>query len=114
MFDNLKNMMSLLGNAKQIKERMAQLQDELSKRVVEGESGAGAVRVRVSGKFEVLEVKLDPAMLATLTGDDGGGDLQMIEDLIASALNVAMARARDMVQQEIQSATGGLKLPGMG
>jgi|GEM_PF-41403 len=122
MFDNIKNMMSMMGQAKEMREKFAKLQEELGRKVVEGEAGAGAVRVKVNGRFEVVEMHLDRAMLLTLAmpGDgDGGGagpsddDLLMIEDLIAAATNAALAKARDLVQQEFTSATGGMNIPGL-
>lgn len=118
MFDNIKNMMSMMGQAKQMREKFAQLQEEMGKKTVEGEAGAGAVRVKINGRFEVMDLHLDRAMLLTLAlpGDGVGpsdDDLQMIEDLIASAMNAALAKARDLVQQEFASATGGLNIPGL-
>ncbi len=118
MFDNIKNMMSMMGQAKQMRERFAQLQEELGRKTVEGEAGAGAVRVKINGRFEVIDLHLDRAMLLTLAlpGDGAGpgdDDLQMIQDLIASAMNAALAKARDLVQQEFAAATGGLNIPGL-
>lgn len=119
MFDNIKNIMAMAGQAKHLREKFAQLQEELARKVVEGEAGAGAVRVRVNGKFEVVSMHLDHAMLRTLAlpGDGGGGpsdsDLRMIEDLIAAATNAALAKARQMVKDEAAAAAGGLNIPGI-
>ena len=66
MFENMKNIASMMGQAKQMGAKMEQFKDELGTIIVEGEAGAGAVRVRVNGKMEVLGVKLDRAMLMTL------------------------------------------------
>lgn len=117
MFDNLKNMASMIGQAKHLRERLGQIKEELGKVVAEGEAGAGAVRVRVNGRFEVLGVKLDQAMLATLAAPAEGGpsadDLRMIEDLIAAAMNQALSRARDKVQAKLSEVAGGMNLPGL-
>jgi nucleoid-associated protein EbfC len=118
MFDNIKNMMSMMGQAKQMREKFTLMQEELGRKIVEGEAGAGAVRVRVNGRFEVVGMHLDRAMLLTLAmPDDNQGpsdsDLKMIEDLIAAATNVALAKARDLVQQEFSSLTGGMNIPGL-
>ena len=117
MFDQLKNLKALsglMGNLPQLKQRMEQLQAELARMTVEAESGAGAVRVTVNGKLEVLAVQLDPAMIATFLGDaDQAQDCQLLEELIASAVNEALRRAQELVKQEMSKAAGGLNLPGM-
>ncbi len=121
MFENIKNMMSMMGQAKQMREKFTQMQEELGRKIVEGEAGAGAVRVRVNGRLEVVSMKLDRAMLLTLampedTDNNQGpsdSDLKMIEDLIAAATNVALAKARELVQQELSSLTGGMNIPGL-
>ncbi len=117
MFDQLKNLKALsglMGNLPQIKHRMEQMQAELARKTVEAESGAGAVRVTVNGKLEVLSVQLDPAMIATFIGDaNQAEDRQMVEELIASAVNEALQRAQELVKQEMSKAAGGLNLPGL-
>lgn len=120
MLDNLKNLWSMMGQAKQMREKFTQMQEELGRKVVEGEAGAGAVRVRVNGRLEVMSVALDRPMLLALTAPDdesakgpSESDLKMVEDLIAAAVNAAMAKAREMIQQEMQQLTGGLNIPGL-
>lgn len=117
MFDNLKNMASMLGQAKDLKKKLEAIQEELGRKRVEGEAGAGAVRVVVNGRFEVLGVHLDKAMLQTFItpseGEASDEDLSMIEDLIAAAMNQAMAKARNLVQSAFSDMTGGMNLPGM-
>lgn len=115
MFDNLKNLSSLMGNAKELREKFEQIQADLAKKTVEGESGAGAVRAVVNGKFDVVSIRLDKSMLMSLaqTGEEGLADQEMIEELITSAVNGAMEKARQMVKQEMGALTGGLSLPGL-
>jgi len=118
MFDqmkNLKQLASMLGNADQIKERMEQVQAELAKKTVDADAGAGAVRVTVNGKFEVVKFTLDPSMLAALTDEtaDAADNQALLEDLIAAAVNEAMRRAQEMVKQEMMSLAPGLNLPGL-
>ncbi len=117
MFDqmkNLKNLASLLGNAEQIKQQMEQVQDELARKTVEAEAGAGAVRVTGNGKFEVTQLQIDPAMLTALAGEGSDTDKAMVEDLIAAAVNEGMRRAQEMAREEMMKLTGGLGLPGAG
>lgn len=128
MFDKLKNIASLMGNAGQLKEKFAQMQEELGRKTVDGEAGAGAVRVTVNGRFEVVRVQLDQAMLHTLLGpapDPGASasaddqqlrasdDLHMIQDLIKAATNAALIKARDLVKDEMREVTGGMDIPGL-
>ena len=116
MFDQLKNMKNLaglMGNAGELREKMEKLQEELSRLTAEADAGAGAVRVVVNGKMQVLSVTLDPAMVTALAGEGADADKQMIEELIVSATNEALNRAQELVKQEMSKLTGGLNLPGM-
>jgi DNA-binding YbaB/EbfC family protein len=113
MFDNLKNLAGIVGQARQMREKLEELQAELARKTVEADSGAGAVRVVMNGRFEVLSVKLDRPLLAVLAGAGPEADQQMIEELIAAAVNAAMAKAQDLARQEMAQMTG-LDLPGLG
>ena len=113
MFDNFKNMASMLGQAKQLKENLEKVQAELAKKTAEGEAGAGAVRAVVNGKHELVSLRLDKTMLASLVGDGNDADLEMIEELIVAAINSASAKMRDVVQADMAEITGGMNLPGL-
>ena len=113
MFDNLKNMASVLGQAKDFQEKLQAVQAELARKTVEADAGAGAVRVVANGKLEIVSVHLDRPLLATLAGDGSDQDQQMIEALITAATNAALAKARELIQQEVSKIAGGLNLPGM-
>jgi DNA-binding YbaB/EbfC family protein len=114
MFDNMKNMASMLSQAKQMQEQMKQLQDELARRTVEADAGAGAVRVTMNGKFQVLRVQLDPALLSAFAGAGAQADQRMVEDLIAAAFNAALLKSQEMAAQEMSRITGGLDLGAIG
>jgi len=125
MFDNIKNLAGLMGQMGEMRARAEKMQEELGRRTVEGDAGAGAVRVVMNGRMEVLSVRLDRPMLASLAadGDNSGGnsggnfggeaDQRVIEDLIAAAFNDASMKARDLMQEEMSKATGGLNIPGL-
>lgn len=116
MFDQLKNMKDLaglMGNLGNIKEKMEQAQAELATKTVQAEAGAGAVRVTMNGKFEVVDVTIDPAMVTVLAGAGTDADREMVEELIASAMNAAVTQVQGLLQETIGDATGGLNLPGM-
>jgi len=117
MFDQLKNMKDLaglMGNLGGLKEKMEQAQAELATKTVEAESGAGAVRVTMNGKFEVTDVAIDPVMITTLAGTGTDADREMVEALITSAMNAAILKVQELIKDSLGEATGGLNLPGMG
>lgn len=113
MFDQLKNMAGLMGQAKEMKAKFEEVQKELARKTVEADAGAGAVRVTMNGKMEVLSVNIDKAMLMTLAGEGAQADQQMIEDLIAAAFNAALAKAQKLMQEEMAKVTGGFDLGGI-
>lgn len=116
MFDqmkNLKQLAGLLGNAGEMREKMQQMQEELGKMTAEADAGAGAVRVVVNGKMQVLKVELDRAMITALAGEGSDADKQMIEELIVSATNEAFSRVQELARQEMAKLTGGMDLPGL-
>jgi DNA-binding YbaB/EbfC family protein len=114
LFKNVPKFKQMLQQAGDMRDRLAQLESQLAERQVEGEAGAGAVRVVMNGKMQVLQVRLDRPLLASLAPEGSGQDQQIIEELIAAAVNAAGAKAREMIEQEMRKATGGLDLPGLG
>jgi DNA-binding YbaB/EbfC family protein len=105
MFNPLK-IQEMLGQAKQMQE---QVQEKLAATVVEASSGGGAINVRMNGKKEILKVTIDPAAVAGLTG--ANPDVEMLEDLIAAAVNEAGRRAEEILKSTVQGMMGGLNLP---
>ncbi|HLJ77899.1 MAG TPA: YbaB/EbfC family nucleoid-associated protein [Acidobacteriaceae bacterium] len=96
----------MLGQAKQMQE---QVQQKLATTVVEASSGGGAIAVRMNGKKEVLKVTIDPSAVSSLTGPSP--DVEMLEDLIAAAMNEAGRRVDDVLRSTVQGMMGGLNLP---
>ncbi len=113
MFENIKNMAGLMGQAGEIKEKMQQVQDSLARKTVEGESGAGAVIVTMNGKFEIIGIAFDRPLIATLAGDGSEADQQMIEDLTVAACTAAHQKAQKLIAEEMSQVTGGLNIPGL-
>tara|TARA_Y100000589_G_scaffold321529_1_gene353053 strand:- start:1877 stop:2233 length:357 start_codon:yes stop_codon:yes gene_type:complete len=113
MFDNLKNMASMMGQAKEMRAKMEQIQAELEHKTITADAGAGAVTVTMNGKMQVVNVVLDPVMIQTLAGEGADADKQMIEDLIVAACSGAHAKAQQMMQEEMKQLTGGLDIPGL-
>ena len=93
----------LMQQAQKMQERMQKAQEELALREVEGQAGAGMVKVTMNGKFGVKRVQIDPNLLAE--------DRDMLEDLIAAAVNDAVKRVETMTQEQMGSLTAGMGLP---
>ncbi|MGA2192578.1 MAG: YbaB/EbfC family nucleoid-associated protein [Nitrospirota bacterium] len=101
----------LLGNlmkqAQMMQEKIAKVQEEAAQKTVEASSGGGMVTVVANGKMEVISVKIEKDAVDQ-------GDIEMLQDLVAAAVNEALKKAQDMMSDEMGKVTGGLGLPGMG
>lgn len=98
---------NLARMAQQMQAEMARVQAELEATTVEGSAGGGAVRATVTGKQDLVSVTIDPEVL-------GGGDVELVQDLVVAAVNDALRAARALAEQKVASITGGLRLPGLG
>ena len=99
----------MLSQASQMQE---EVQRKLAQVSVEGSSGGGAVTATMNGKKQLLRIHIDPSAVAGLTG--GQPDVEMLEDLVVSAVNDAGRRADEAIQSSVQGLLGGLNLPGLG
>lgn len=102
MFKEMGQIMSLLQQGPRIKEEMARLQERIARLTAEGDAGAGLVRARVNGKFEVTGVDVS---------EDAARDREMLGDLIASAVNQALEKVRQLAAEETSRAMTALGLP---
>lgn len=100
------NVGKLMKQAQQMQARMAQLQEELKERVVEGTAGGGIVKAKVNGAREVLDVEVDPKAL-----DPDEKDL--LEDMITAAVNDGLKKAQALADREMAKVTGGSGLGGL-
>jgi DNA-binding YbaB/EbfC family protein len=100
------NMGNLVKQAQQFQAKMAKLQEELGERTVEASSGGGMVTVVANGKQEILSIRIDPEVIDP-------DDKEMLQDLITAAVNDALTKAKNMVQEEMGKLTHGLNLPNM-
>lgn len=104
MFKELSAMMSLLGNKDKMQAEMAKYQAAVAAITAEGTSGGGMVTVKVSGKLEVLSVKIsDDAMKLN--------DREVLEDLVSAACNQAFGKAKELVAAETATMAGNMGLP---
>jgi len=95
---------NLMKQAQQMQTRMQQVQEDIAKMEVTGESGAGMVKVTVNGAHSCRRVEIDPSLLT----DD---DKEMLEDLIAAAYNDASRRLEETQKEKMAQVTGGMQLP---
>lgn len=92
----------LMKQAQQMQENMRKVQEQLGSIEVEGQSGAGMVRVVMTCKHDVRRVSIDPSVI---------DDKDMLEDLIAAAVNDAVRRVESTTQEKMAGFTAGLQLP---
>jgi nucleoid-associated protein EbfC len=100
----MKNLAGLMKQATQMQSKMEEMQARLESMEVDGESGAGMVRVTLNGKGDMRRVKIDPKIVDP-------NDAEMLEDLVLAAHRDARQKADAMSKAEMQKLTGGLNLP---
>lgn len=94
---------NLMKQAQQMQEKMQRMQEEVAKLEVTGESGGGMVKITMTGKHEVRRVSIDDSLLQD--------DKEMLEDLIAAAINDAARRIEQNQQEKMSGVTAGMNLP---
>ena len=94
---------NLMKQAQQMQEKMQRMQEEVAKIEVTGESCAGLVKVTMTGKHEVRRLVIDDSLMSD--------DKEMLEDLIAAAVNDAVRRVEQNQQEMMSSVTAGMNLP---
>jgi DNA-binding YbaB/EbfC family protein len=102
-FSDLAKMKEMIGQAKQMQEQMER---KLAETVVEASSGGGVVTVRMNGKKQVLRLKIEPTAMGS-----SASDLELLEDLIAAAVNEAGRRADEATKSSVAGMMSGLGLP---
>jgi len=100
------NMMKMLRDVQQAQARLAAVQQELARREVEAQSGGGVVKVTARGDGTFISIRIDPQAVDPQ-------DVEMLQDLVLSAVNAAADQVRQLMSDEMAKATGGLKIPGL-
>ena len=106
MFKGFRDLASLVKNAQQIGGQMQELNQKLQHLRVTGAAGGGMVEIEVNGLLEVLRCKIDEQLIAQ-------HDRELIEDLVAVAINQAMTKGKELHAGAMKELTGGLNLPGL-
>lgn len=105
MFNNLGNLADLMRNAGKLRESVEKATEALGQVQVEGTAGGGVV-AKVNGKLEVLSVRIEPKLLAD-------GDVELLEDMVAAAVNQGLSKAREAAARSLATMAGGLPIPGL-
>ena len=102
----------LMKQAQQMQEKMQKLQEEAAATEVIGESGAGMVKVVMTGRHDVRKVTIDPALFGgSLSEDNQGEEKEVLEDLLAAAVNDAVRKVERQQKETMGSLTEGMQLP---
>ena len=96
----------MIRQAQQLQRQIAKLQEELESATVESSAGGGMVKAVVSGKLRVESLEIDPQVVS----DD---DVDMLQDLVAAAVNEGLEKAQEMASDRMSALTGGLGIPGL-
>lgn len=102
----MKNMNEMLRQAQIMQKKMAAVQEGLKSKEVEAASGGGMVTVKATASQEILSVTIDPSVIAS-------GDVEMLQDLVVAAVNEALKKGKEVMEQEMGQITGGLRIPGL-
>jgi len=100
----MKNFAEMMKQAQQLQGRMADMQAELERTLIEGRSGGGMVVVTLSGKGDMTGLKIDQSLLKP-------EEAEILEDLIVAAHNDAKAKVEEAMKEKMKALTGGLPLP---
>ena len=108
------NMMNMMKQAQNIQKKLVDAQNELSNMSIEGTSGNGSVSVICDGKGQFKSIKLsaeaiNPENPSSISSDD----IEMLEDLITSAMTVATEKSKSEMESKMKSVTGGVNIPGL-
>ncbi len=99
----LGNINELMKQAQAMQEKMQKMQEDVAKLEVTGESGAGLVKITMNGRHDVRSVNIDASLMSE--------DKEILEDLIAAAINDAVRKVEAQTQEQMQKVTGGLQMP---
>jgi DNA-binding YbaB/EbfC family protein len=97
---------SILRQAQQLQAKLAKAQEELGNMTVEATSGGGAVKVVIDGHQKVHSVEMSPEAVEA-------GDVELLQDLVMTAVNEAITKSQELVNKRLSSLTGGLNIPGL-
>jgi DNA-binding YbaB/EbfC family protein len=98
--------MDLRRMAERMQQEMGRIQAELEATNVEGSAGGGVVTATVTGKQELVSIRIDPSAVDPT-------DVEMLQDLVVAAVNDALRASRQLAEEKMGALTGGLRIPGL-
>ena len=98
---------NIMEQAKVMQDRLTDLQTDVGGKEVEASAGGGMVKVTVSGKLELVSLKIEREVI-------DADDPEMLQDLVRAAVNEGIRKAQGLMNEEMSRLTGGLKIPGLG
>ncbi len=98
----------LLKQAQEMQTKMQQAQQQLAEMVIIGESGGGMVKIHMNGRHDVKRVQIDPSLIKTGAAPE---DIEVLEDLIAAAINDAVKKVEKASREKLSGLTAGMQLP---
>ena len=101
-----KGLGNIMKQAQQMQQKMARMQEELGERQVEASAGGGMVTAVVNGKQQLLSLQIEQSVVDP-------EDVEMLQDLVVAAVNEALKKSQEMMQQEMAKITGGMNIPGL-
>lgn len=101
-----KGLGNIMKQAQQMQARIARVQQELETKEVEATAGGGMVTARVNGKQQLLQLNIEKDVVDP-------EDVEMLQDLVLAAVNEAIKKSQEMIQEEMGKVTGGMNLPGL-
>ena len=96
----------MMRQAQELQAKLAKAQQELSETTIEVSSGGGAVTVVINGQQQVQSIKISPEAISP-------DDAEMLEDLVLTAINEALAKSQELASERLGKLTGGFKIPGL-
>lgn len=102
----MNNMNQMMKQVKKMQEQMMKAQEQLESKTVEGTAGGGVVSVTMNGHKKLINIVIKPEAVDP-------DDVEMLQDLVMTAVNDALAKADELANQDMGKFTGGMKIPGL-
>ena len=100
------NMQALVKQAQKMQQELVKAQEEAKAVEAEGSAGGGAVKILISGEYEVKSVKIEPSVVDS-------NDVEMLQDLVAAAFKEAIEKVKATTKDKLSKVTGGVNIPGL-